>query len=202
MLILVFVYQFTSIFHKEIAKKMENQDFDGKYHDDSDQYSSSESSSTATEKYFQQKIIELSSIVPGSNKDNEDSMLADTISYIKSLQERCNILEEQNKITIITKAWVFDDKNVEESSFSKEDLPEIEAKVEEKYVLIRVHCENQKGHLTKVHGIIEKIHLNVENTSSLPFGDSFVAITVTAQMTDEFFITIEDLKRELREGLQ
>lgn len=213
---------------------MNTHKFDDSDHEDYDQYSSSEScsniaistpktisknnngkaiSSTAKrnkrEQNIQQKFEELSSVVPGSNKEDEDLMLVDTINYLKQLQERAYILEEQkkNKIISLKKAWVYGNNNIGESSSScvyrsQNALPEVEAKAIGKDVLIRVHCENQEGYLAKMLGEIEKLDLNVENISSMPFGDYFFDITLTAQMSDEFSMTMKDLRSKLTEALQ
>lgn len=61
-------------------------------------------------------------------------------------------------------------------------LPEIEAKLCEKSVLVRVHCEKRKGVLARLLDEIEKLHLSVVNTSSVPFANSALDITVTAQV--------------------
>lgn len=113
-------------------------------------------------------------------------MLDDAISYLKLLQLRANILDEQKKNLRVEKAWVFGDNDIGESSssvyLSTRALPEIKAKVQGKDVLIRVHCENKNGYLTKVLREIEKLQLVVENISSLPFGDYFLDIAVTAKV--------------------
>lgn len=73
----------------------------------------------------------------------------------------------------------------EESSdapLSARRLPDIEARISEKTALIRIHCEDRKGVLIKALTEIEKHHLTVINTSSLPFSDRFLDITVMAQV--------------------
>nr|CAN75180.1 hypothetical protein VITISV_043197 [Vitis vinifera] len=83
-------------------------------------------------------------------------------------------------------------------SCSNQTLLEIEARVFNKDVLIRIHCERQKGFTVKILDEIEKLHLTVVNSSSLPFGNYIMVITVVAQMEDEFCMTVEDLVRNLR----
>lgn len=61
-------------------------------------------------------------------------------------------------------------------------LPEIEAKVSQNDVLIRIHCEKSKGCMINILNTIEKLQLRVENSIVLPFGDSILDITVLAQV--------------------
>lgn len=123
------------------------------------------------------------------------SVLGDAIKYVKDLQERVNMLEEQTKkrtvesVVFVKKSQLIstddDTSSSNESSDSRSDealLPEIEARVSEKDVLIRIHCEKQKGFMGKILSEIEKLHLSVINTSVLPFGNSTFDITVIAQV--------------------
>lgn len=123
------------------------------------------------------------------------SVLGDAIKYVKELQERVKMLEEQTKkrtvesVVFVKKSQLIstedDSSSSNESSDSRSDealLPEIEARVSEKDVLIRIHCEKQKGFMGKILGEIEKLHLSVINTSVLPFGNSTFDITVIAQV--------------------
>ncbi|KAL4293902.1 hypothetical protein AHAS_Ahas18G0174500 [Arachis hypogaea] len=61
-------------------------------------------------------------------------------------------------------------------------LPEVEARVSEKNILIQIHCEKHKGVLMYILKFIDKLHLSVLNTTSLPFGTSIVDITITAKV--------------------
>lgn len=70
-------------------------------------------------------------------------------------------------------------------SCSDQPLPEIEARVLNKDVLIRIHCEKHKGiscNLANILGEIEKHHLTVVNSSVMPLGSFTIDITVVAQV--------------------
>ena len=71
--------------------------------------------------------------------------------------------------------------NEKPDGFSDQPLPEIEARVSNKDVLIRIHCLKQKGFAVRILGEIEKLRLSVVNSSVLPFGDYVMDITVVAQ---------------------
>ncbi|CAA7393716.1 unnamed protein product [Spirodela intermedia] len=156
-----------------------------------------------------QKFIALSAIVPGLKKMDKASVLGDAIKYVKQLQERVVALEDQSTRRTVESAVL-----VRRSQLSLDDgisssdenfdgptagtpLPEIEAKLCEKSVLVRVHCEKRKGVLSRLLDEIEKLHLTVVNTSSVPFANSALDITVTAQVEDGFSITVKDLVKHL-----
>ncbi|KAA8531500.1 hypothetical protein F0562_006147 [Nyssa sinensis] len=140
-----------------------------------------------------QRFIALSAIVPGLKKMDKASVLGDATKYLKQLQERVKLLEEQTKkkseesVVFVKKCQLYADNNSSSScdenfnGRSNEALPEIEARVSEKNVLIRIHCEQHKGFLLKILSEIEKIHLRVVNTSALPFGKYAMDITIVAQ---------------------
>ncbi|GFZ07612.1 hypothetical protein Acr_19g0005490 [Actinidia rufa] len=74
----------------------------------------------------------------------------------------------------------------------------LDAIAEGKNVLIRIECVNQKGYITKIVTEIEKLHLTIGSFNSLPFGNNLLAITISAQMDDEFYMTTTDLLTNLR----
>ncbi|CAA6657629.1 unnamed protein product [Spirodela intermedia] len=135
-----------------------------------------------------QKFIALSAIM------DKASVLGDAIKYVKQLQERVVALEDQSTRRTVESAVL-----VRRSQLSLDDgisssdenfdgptagtpLPEIEVKLCEKSVLVRVHCEKRKGVLSRLLDEIEKLHLTVVNTSSVE---------------DGFSITVKDLVKHL-----
>ena len=67
-------------------------------------------------------------------------------------------------------------------SSSNQLLLEIEARVSNKDVLIRIHCQKQKGFAVKILGEIEKLHLTVINSSCMPFGEGIMDMTIVSQV--------------------
>ncbi|CAA7044504.1 unnamed protein product [Microthlaspi erraticum] len=106
-----------------------------------------------------QKFIALSALLPGLKKADKITVLDDAISRMKQLQEQISKLNEEKEATremesmiIVKKSKVLFEEEPYLSSSSPSDheifdqaLPEIEAKVSEKEVLIRIHCEKRKG---------------------------------------------------------
>ncbi|MCE3217163.1 hypothetical protein HAX54_010700 [Datura stramonium] len=166
-----------------------------------------------------QRFIALSALIPGLKKMDKASVLGDAIKYLKQLQERVKTLEEQTKKKSVVESVVFVKKyelygdNGENSSSDEnyssgtqlpvdEPLPEIEARISGKDVLIRIHCEKRKGIVDKTVAEIEKLHLSVINTCALSFGTSALDITIIAQMDEEFAMTVKDLVKNLRSSLK
>lgn len=71
-----------------------------------------------------------------------------------------------------------------------QSLPEIEARVSEKDVLIRIHCEKQKGVMVKILTLIEKLQLSVLNSNVLQFGNSTLDITIVAQVIKQLLWSV------------
>ncbi|XP_065875689.1 transcription factor bHLH25-like [Euphorbia lathyris] len=157
-----------------------------------------------------QRFIALSAIVPGLKKMDKASVLGDAIKYLKQLQERVQVLEEQTKkrsvesVILVKKSHVSIDDDSSSSDENSADggsdsvLPEIEARVSEKDILVRIHCDKQQGVIPKILNQIENLHLSIINTSVLPFGNSTLDITIIAQMDAEFSMAAKDLVKNLR----
>lgn len=122
------------------------------------------------------------------------SVLGDAIKYMKQLQEKVKTLEEQNRkknmesVVFVKKSQIFADEDNSSSDENvsggpvNEPLPEIEARVCDKNVLIRIHCEKRKGILEKTIAEVEKFHLTVINTSCMTFGSASLDVTIIAQV--------------------
>lgn len=121
------------------------------------------------------------------------SVLGEAIKYLKHMQERVKTLEEQaakktmESVVFVKKSQVYAEDELSSSDenfdgWSDQPLPEIEARVSDKDVLVRIHCENRKGSVQKILTQLEKLHLNVINTSALPFGDSTIDVTIVAKV--------------------
>ncbi|CAK7355424.1 unnamed protein product [Dovyalis caffra] len=159
-----------------------------------------------------QRFIALSAVVPGLKKTDKASVLGDAVKYLKYLQERVNTLEEQatkktmESVVFIKKSLVYiddDSSSADENSGGCCDNPvlEIETRVSDKDVLIRILCEKQKGYLVKILSEIEKFNLNIINSRVMPFGNYTIDVTIVAQMDIDFSMTAKDLVRNLRQAL-
>ncbi|CAM8900852.1 unnamed protein product [Rhodiola kirilowii] len=167
-----------------------------------------------------QRFIALSAVVPGLKKTDKASVLAGAVKYLKKLQERVKILEDQTKSKTVESVVlkkrsqqlvIIDGKNKPSTTFSNEtsieggldddrqELPEIEARVCNKDVLIRVHCDNKKGVIEKILGEMSKLHfMSVVNTNVLAFGSLAFDVTIVAQMDAECCMTVKEIAKTLR----
>ncbi|XP_059671042.1 transcription factor bHLH25-like [Cornus florida] len=156
-----------------------------------------------------QRFIALSALIPGLKKIDKASILGDAIKYIKQLQEREKTLEKETKENYVesvvsakrARLSGSDDTSSSDENFdrsSNQAVPEIEVRVSDKNVLIRIHCKKQNGLAMKTLSEIEKLHLTVINSSVMSFGYSSLDITIIAQMNVEYSITAKDLVEKIR----
>ncbi|GMP27606.1 hypothetical protein CsSME_00003512 [Camellia sinensis var. sinensis] len=114
------------------------------------------------------------------------SILEGTVKYIKQLQERERTLEKVCKRKLL-----------------KQLSPEIEARLSDNNVLIRIHYD--KRHRTdipaKILSEMQTLHLNVTNSIVVPFGNAAIDMTIIAQMDNGSNMTAKDLVKNLRLAL-
>ncbi|RZB98126.1 Transcription factor bHLH25 isoform B [Glycine soja] len=157
-----------------------------------------------------ERFIALSATIPGLSKTDKASVLRAAIDYLKQLQERVQELEKQDKkrskeSVIFNKKPDPNGNNNEDTTTSTETncsiLPEMEVRVLGKEVLIEIHCEKENGVELKILDHLENLHLSVTGSSVLPFGNSSLCITITAQMGEGYQMTMNDLVKNLRQVL-
>ncbi|RDX96918.1 Transcription factor bHLH25, partial [Mucuna pruriens] len=150
-----------------------------------------------------QQFIALSALIPDLKKMDKVSVLGDAIKYVKQLKEQVKVLEEQSKrkseesVLLLTKkpqVSALDEDVSDTSSNSCEygnsddpsktnlSLPEVEARVSKKNVLIRILCEKEKAVQVNIFREIEKLHLSVINSTALSFGSSVLDTTIVAEV--------------------
>ncbi|XP_019445966.1 PREDICTED: transcription factor bHLH18-like isoform X1 [Lupinus angustifolius] len=157
-----------------------------------------------------QRFIALSAMVPGLKKMDKATVLGDAIKYLKQLQERVKILEEHaaektiESAVFVKRSILFADDDNSSSSDENPDMPipEIEARVCGKEVLIRVHCDKHNGRSAAILNELEKYHLTIQSTSILPFGNNTLDITIVAQMNKEHSVKAKELIKCLRQSLK
>lgn len=159
-----------------------------------------------------QRFVALSRLVPGLKKMDKSSVLGETIKYLNQLQDRVKALEEQStkqrmeSYVLVKRSQPLDeDERSSDETVSCNDqelnVPEIEVKLCDKHVLLRVHCEKNKRVLINLLTEIENLNLSVTSTSFVPFGCFSIDITITAEMPAEFNLTMKELVKALQSAL-
>ncbi|KAE9600540.1 hypothetical protein Lal_00046151 [Lupinus albus] len=129
---------------------------------------------------------------------------------MKQLQERAKELEEDvekkgvKSVINITRSHIYIENdtavcemNTNEDYGHNEALPDVEARVLGKDVLIKIHCMKQMGILVKILSLLEHLHLSISCSNVLPFGNT-LDITIVAQMDDKCSLIVKDLVKNLR----
>ncbi|KAK4267616.1 hypothetical protein QN277_024370 [Acacia crassicarpa] len=174
-----------------------------------------------------ERFIALSATIPGLKKIDKATILSEAISYVKQLQERVKELEQdtKNKMIIMEKPYHQavlcsgndDDDNVDGgtppamsevnyfdgNSNNHVVLPEVKARISDnKQVLIRILCKKQKSTMLTILDKLESLRLIVSGNSVIPFGSSTLDVTIVAQMSEEYRISVEDIVKSLRMTLK
>ncbi|XP_022862621.1 transcription factor NAI1-like [Olea europaea var. sylvestris] len=137
--------------------------------------------------------------------DKEIYALEKAIRYMKYLQERVKILEEQTrKAEIVTKnsQVVVEVDDNGSSSTEPQQSPAIKARERGKNVLLRIHCEKSNGILVKIISEMEKLNLSVVNASVVSFGSLSLDINITAEKEKESSLTVNEIVQTVGDVLQ
>ncbi|KAL9675223.1 hypothetical protein QQ045_003424 [Rhodiola kirilowii] len=146
-----------------------------------------------------QRFIALSALVPNLKKMDKASVLAGAVRYLKELQEQVKALEKQtaaikavetviclkrSRLSFMDHETSSSDENNSETGQLSSDcsLPEIEARICNESVLIKIHCENMPGIGARILVEIEKLKLSDVSSHIVPFGSHSIDITVIAKM--------------------
>ncbi|CAI9761049.1 unnamed protein product [Fraxinus pennsylvanica] len=152
----------------------------------------------------------LAAIVPGLKKMNKTSILGDAIKYLKHLQERVNALEEQVKkqhlesVDLVKRSQLLveDEGSYEKNSSHEQPLPEIEARVCNNHIHLRIHIKKHKGFLSRLLSEVEMLELNIVSTNVTPFGSFALDITIIAEIDKESKLSLKEIVRTLGSALR
>ncbi|XBI14890.1 hypothetical protein VPH35_057404 [Triticum aestivum] len=157
-----------------------------------------------------QRFIELSAVIPGLKKVadfpmDKGTILSNATSYVKQLQEKVKSVET---VVLVREPSRHTAPNSNEGSSlfysaaqtpaSSQRLPEIEAKLSENKVMLRILCEiNGKGVVARVLAELEEFHLCIVHNNVMPFTESTVIITTMAKVEEGFTVNAEEIVRRL-----
>uniref|UniRef100_A0ACD5WAC0 Uncharacterized protein n=1 Tax=Avena sativa TaxID=4498 RepID=A0ACD5WAC0_AVESA len=162
------------------------------------------------------RFIELSTVIPGLKKMDKATILSDAVRYVKEQQEKIKELEDRNvrstdSAAVVRRPWVATKPDGASpppaaagsptSTTTRGALPEIEARISESNVMVRIHCEDGKGVLVRLLAEVEGLHLSITHTNVIPFPDCTVNITIMAKVDEGFNVTPEDIVGRLDAAL-
>ncbi|XP_057852822.1 transcription factor bHLH25-like [Cryptomeria japonica] len=138
-----------------------------------------------------EKLIALSSLVPGIKKLNKESVLSETIKYVKHLQEKINAFEQGQPGVPL---------QLQTNSQERGD-PEIKVQLTQNKFLIGIDCAARRGLLVKCLTQLENLELSVENASIFSFAEETLHLTFTGQveMKSGCNLAITDIVETLQE---
>ncbi|KAH7689828.1 Myc-type basic helix-loop-helix (bHLH) domain-containing protein [Dioscorea alata] len=154
-------------------------------------------------------FVDLSTTIPYHKKNDKESLLGNTVEYIKELQSKVKALEQDIEIPtelalLVNKRPLLMDMDEnsmfsnESSSRSQQPPLKIEAKLNGKTVILKIQCENHKGVVVKAMLEIEKLPITITNSSIMPFGDdSSLDMVIMAQVEDGASMMVRDLVENL-----
>ncbi|CAI9752973.1 unnamed protein product [Fraxinus pennsylvanica] len=155
-----------------------------------------------------QQFVALSALVPGLKKVDKTSVLGDAIKYVKRLQECVKTFEERatkqtvESVVLVNKSKLSMENEGSLDENDSSELPEIEAKVCNNHIFLRIHCEKHRGILSKILTEVEKLHLSIINVTTTSFGSFALDISVNAEMEKESSLSPKEVIRALRLALQ
>ncbi|XP_051179115.1 uncharacterized protein [Lolium perenne] len=146
------------------------------------------------------RFIELSTVIPGLKKMDKATILSDAVRYVKEQQEKLKELEDRNvrsvKPVVLVKRPCIATKPYGATTTGS-SLPEIEARISESTVMLKIHCEDGKGVLVKLLAEVEGLHLSITHTNVIPFPSCTVNITIMAKVDEGFDIVPQDIVGKL-----
>jgi hypothetical protein len=127
------------------------------------------------------------------------TILSDAVRYVKEQQEKLKALEEDRNARSVDSSVGLVKKpcipaadgggcpSPSAAAASTTVLPEIEAKIAECNVMVRIHCEDGKGVLVRLLSEIEGLQLTITHTNVVPFQACTLIITIIAKASSSIF---------------
>ncbi|CAM0875512.1 unnamed protein product [Alopecurus aequalis] len=146
------------------------------------------------------RFIELSTVIPGLKKMDKATILSDAVRYVKEQQEKLKELEDRNlrnidSVVLVKRPCIA--TKPDGATTTSSSLPEIEARISESNVMVKIHCEDGKGVLVRLLTEVEELHLSITHTNVIPFPACTINITIMAKVDEGFDIAPADIVEKL-----
>ncbi|KAI3722717.1 hypothetical protein L2E82_33761 [Cichorium intybus] len=162
-----------------------------------------------------QRFMNLSSLLPDLKKMDKATVLEDAANYIQELQGRVKELEglsdlkrknmQESAISAGKRSRLScsddDGSSSNEANFEESSSPcnpEIEVRVSGCNLLVEIYSRKNCTTLVKVLREMQKLGLSVISSSTMPFTDTILLITIVAQKNDDFIMSSTDLVKNLQ----
>ncbi|KAL0377965.1 UNVERIFIED_CONTAM: Transcription factor [Sesamum radiatum] len=150
--------------------------------------------------------------IPQLPRQKMDKILGDTVKCLEYLQQRVELLEEHaanqgtESVVVVKKSQITADaegcSDRNNGNSDEQRLPEIEARVCNNSIRLKIQCEKVKGVIVKILDEVERLNLVVVNASVVPFGSFALHVSIIAEMEKEFSFSTNDVVTALRCALQ
>ncbi|TMW90021.1 hypothetical protein EJD97_016289 [Solanum chilense] len=148
-----------------------------------------------------QYFVTLSTLIPNLKKLDKASILGDAITYIKQLEEQVKRLDEEANKQPVKRSRLhsnYDNFSTCNENSNKSVVPEIDVRVSDGNVLIRVCCKKQAGIIKEIFSQVEMFQLTITSSSVIPFGYDTTHITIVAQMDHQLNMATEQVANNIR----
>ncbi|KAI3747824.1 hypothetical protein L6452_10499 [Arctium lappa] len=168
-----------------------------------------------------QRFISLYALLPQLKKMDKAAVLEDASNYIKELQKQVKELEatqekgkhiiQQSTVSIGRsklcggpggKDHASSSEEIKTLSSSSANDPEIVVRISGCSALVRIYCQKNPSMVLIALAEMERLHLAVVSSTVLPFSNTELLITITAQMSDELLMTAMDLVKCFQSALR
>ncbi|KAF7069112.1 hypothetical protein CFC21_074780 [Triticum aestivum] len=143
------------------------------------------------------RFIELSTVIPGLKKMDKATILSDALRYVKEQQEKLKALQDRDvrsidSVVLVKRPCISNSDDGFPSpppsaagggglTTTMIPLPEIEARISESNVMMRIHCQDGKGVLVTLLAEVEGLHLSITHTNVVSFPASTLIINLMAK---------------------
>ncbi|KAM3279881.1 hypothetical protein ACQJBY_046946 [Aegilops geniculata] len=164
------------------------------------------------------RFIELSTVIPGLKKMDKATILSDAVRYVKEQQEKLKALQDRDvrsidSVVLVKRPCISNDDDGCPSPprsaaagggppTTRIPLPEIEVRISESNVMVRIHCQDGKGVLVTLLAEVEGLHLSITHTNVVSFPASTLIINLMAKVDEGFSVTADDIVWKLDSALR
>ncbi|CAN6235636.1 unnamed protein product [Urochloa humidicola] len=158
-----------------------------------------------------QRLVELSTVIPGLRKTDKATILGDAVRYVKELQEKLRALNDGRSFSpvVLAKkprvATPDDDEDAVLPAYyapaANDDNAEIDARISGDSVMVRIRCRDAKGVLVRLLAEVEGLHLSIVDTNVMPFVACTLVINIMAKVKEGFDSKPGDIVGRLKSAL-